>query len=95
MENDRRMYTDWMAERMVAAGRVGGPYRPSNGVEAEIFQRIWCNRCFNNKETGCPILMDAWFFEIDDPGYPRDWLQIGPDGQPKCFGFVPEKEDSQ
>lgn len=81
------------------------PYRPSNGTEGEIFMSRFCARCkrdakfqeTQDAEDGCPILADSFFYGIDDPKYPKEWI-IDPDappmwanqrGAPRCTAFEP------
>ncbi len=82
------------------AHRAGEKYRPSNGIEGEIFQGDFCERCKCDKvlngtvraddatpEDSCPIIGATMAYGVDDPKYPQEW-QIGPDGQPRCTAFT-------
>ena len=93
--SERRIYTDEDAERYFKAS-AGKPYRPSNGVEGEIFDSVWCAHCDADhafrqdmeKADGCPIIANVMAMAIDDPGYPQEW-RYGPSGQPMCSAFRP------
>ena len=69
------------------------PYRPSNGVEGEIFMETFCSRCERDRAyrdgTGdsCPIIAATMAFDIDDPGYPKEWV-LNDDDNPTCTAFV-------
>ena len=68
-------------------------YRPSNGTEGEIFQERYCSRCIHEGEEDgeyCHILTSAMIFEIDDPEYPKEWVQ-DESGKPMCLAFTTEK----
>lgn len=57
------------------------PYRPWSGTAGDIFQDAFCVRCkhdnFNEGtgEGGCPIIVAAMCFEINDPRYPKEWVK--------------------
>jgi hypothetical protein len=59
------------------------PYRPSNGTEGMEFDARFCDRCkrdakyrrTQNGEDGCPIVAAAHCYELDDPKYPKEWVQ--------------------
>jgi hypothetical protein len=58
------------------------PYRPSNGTEGEVFMDHFCRHCERDAactddhlELGCPIIADAFCFDIDDPNYPKEWVR--------------------
>jgi len=63
--------------------RAGTPYRPSNGIEGELFEGTWCADC--TKKSRCRIWDAALCFGLSDPEYPKQ-LVYGEDGQPKCTG---------
>lgn len=67
------------------------PYRPSNGTEDEFFQSNWCHRCERDRrqDRPCRILGDTFFLDVDDPGYPPEWVQDaeGWPGNPRCTAF--------
>lgn len=72
----------------------GKPYRPSNGTEGTSFvEGGWCNRCkadraYRENELtalGCDILARSLAFNVDDPGYPKEWVWKG--GEPVCTAF--------
>jgi hypothetical protein len=55
------------------------PYRPSNDTEGEIFIARWCNRCVKsdpdpNTEIDCDILSRSFWYNINDPEYPKEWV---------------------
>lgn len=92
---DRRIYDDGFADYLKARC-VGHPYRPSNGMEGEMFDRSWCADCQRDaafradpdNADGCPIYANAFAFGTNDPGYPKEWV-IGDNGQPKCTAHEP------
>ena len=59
------------------------PYRPSNGIEGMEFEARFCDRCKRDAKyrrtqdgaDGCPILAAVFCCEIDDPKYPKEWVQ--------------------
>jgi len=86
------------------AGAPLKPYRPSNGTEGEIFDDEWCANCERDRlfredpdrHDGCPIVAAALAYDVDDPEYPAEWVEvptIAPDGLMvncgKCTAFVP------
>jgi len=84
---DRRIFPDGLAEDLKA--EAGKPYRPSNGIEGEIFQALWCAECRHNRTpdgNGCLIELAAWAYDLGEEGYPSEW-QYGADGQPRCTAF--------
>lgn len=68
----------------------GKAYRPSNGMEGELFVAAWCDAC--SKNGPCEIIGRSMIHEVQDPGYPME-LRIRPDGQPECRAFVPAIEE--
>ena len=51
------------------------PYRPSNGTEGMYFEAKFCERCAkNDPEKGCDIQARAFWHQIDDPEYPKEWI---------------------
>lgn len=68
------------------------PYRPGSGTEGADFMARWCDRCKRDEAfrhgTGdsCPIAANTLAFDIDDPGYPKEW-RYGADGRPVCLAF--------
>lgn len=91
----RGLYPDDLAERFKA--HVGEKYRPSNGTEGQLFMDWFCDRCKRDAAfrdgsgDSCPIVADAFTFNVSDPKYPAEW-QYGTDGQPCCTAF--EREDA-
>ena len=66
---------------------AGTAYRPSNGTEGAFFEGAWCAGCRRGGEhAACRIHMMALAHDIEDPGYPREWI-YGSDGQPCCTAF--------
>lgn len=59
------------------------PYRPSNGTEGSVFEARFCDRCKRDAKyrrtqdgaDGCPILAAVFCIEVDDPKYPKEWVQ--------------------
>ena len=63
------------------------PYRPSNGTDGSIFEANWCEHCRKVRRFGaCRILLRVHAFAIDDPMYPREWVEDDGDG-PRCTAF--------
>lgn len=75
------------------AGRV--PYRPTSGTEGAGFMAVFCDRCQHDSAfrsgTGdsCPIAANTMVFDVDDPRYPVEWREDGPEG-PRCTAFARE-----
>jgi len=71
----------------VEAKLVSRVYRPSNGIEADIFWSQWCDRCKRDEAThGCPIRAATFAFKRADPEYPTEWI-YDKDGSPCCTAF--------
>lgn len=69
------------------------PYRPSNGTEGEIFQSQFCERCEKDRYESrpCLILGRIMALNINEPGYPKEWVRdVGVEwpGNPRCTAFV-------
>jgi hypothetical protein len=62
------------------------PYRPSNGTEGDIFEAEFCERCKNWRDGECEINMRAYFNEIEDSAYPKEWIKEN--GEPRCTAFI-------
>ena len=62
------------------------PYRPSNGTEGYAFIESNCANCERDKDQDCPILAASLACDIDDPGYPKEWV-YGDEGA-QCTAFV-------
>lgn len=71
------------------------PYRPSSGAEGEWFIGQWCARCGRDKcqngskamadcsqDDFCQIIGNTMFMDVDDPGYPKEW--VTDDDGPRC-----------
>jgi hypothetical protein len=65
------------------------PYRPSSGTEGMIFEENWCCNCehrpLNPNEGHCDISMDMFFYDIDDPEYPKEIILKN--DMPVCTSF--------
>lgn len=74
-------------------------YRPSSGHEGEWFIREWCQQCERDKcqngskpmdecqpEDLCQIIGDTMFMDINDPDYPKEWVED--ETGPRCTAFV-------
>lgn len=68
------------------------PYRPSNGSEGESFIAAWCERCEKDRRESkpCRILGRTFALDIDDKGYPKEWIRDAGEwpGNPRCTAFV-------
>lgn len=91
-----------MIVHSAASGSVPGcddadrePYRPANGFEGADFMAVFCNRCQHDAAfragTGesCPIAANTMVYDEDDPAYPVEWREDGPQG-PRCTAFQAE-----
>lgn len=93
MTDDRLIYPADLAT--ACASRAGQPYRPSNGLEGDLFYEAWCADCVRDAAiradpvlgTGCAILAATMAHGLDDPGYPKEW-RFGADGQPRCIAHT-------
>lgn len=63
------------------------PYRPSNGSEGEWFFNTYCDRCWFDRTEDCPILAATLVYEVDDPEYPKEWVDDG-DRCGRCTQFT-------
>lgn len=74
-------------------------YRPSSGAEGEWFIGQWCARCERDKcqngskamddcsqEDFCQIIGNTMFMDVDNPDYPKEWVED--DDGPRCTAFV-------
>lgn len=70
--------------------KAGAPYRPSNGIEGDMFMERFCHRCqLGTDETGgCPIIDTAFWRDIGEPEYPKE-LTHDSEGCPTCTSFAP------
>lgn len=66
--------------------RAGSKWRPSNGHEGELFERVHCMHCTKDNDGTCRIFMLTLVHGVKDPEYPAEW-QYGADGQPTCSAF--------
>lgn len=70
------------------------PYRPSNGTEGCDFEARFCDRCARDAafresdgaEDGCPLIANAFAFEIGHPDYPKEWIED--EHGPRCTAFT-------
>lgn len=75
------------------------PYRPSSGTEGASFFEAWCCRCARDKamregcdidecddNEKCQIIADTMCYGIDDPKYPKEWIE-DESGQ-RCTAFI-------
>ncbi|MDJ0648261.1 MAG: hypothetical protein QNJ60_06085 [Xenococcaceae cyanobacterium MO_188.B19] len=49
-------------------------YQPSNATEYDDFRAVFCDKCTKDVNEDCPIVLDAMFFDVDDPEYPDAWI---------------------
>ena len=69
------------------------PYRPSNASGGEWFVSRFCGHCKHDimdadydTADGCEILGWTFAVGVDDPKYPQEWREDGPEG-PRCTAF--------
>ena len=73
-------------------------FRPSSGTMGESFHARFCHRCERDRryreteEDPCEILGRTFFYDIDQPEYPREW-RYDSDGDPTCTAFVLSGEE--
>ena len=68
------------------------PYRPSSGTEGNYFVAEFCERCKHYCSTpggdpDCDILARSWWYDINDPKYPTEWVWTGEIGSYRCTAF--------
>lgn len=77
-------------------------YRPSNGSEGDCFQAAFCERCIRDRlaraptwdyANGCEILCRSLFFGVNDPHYPKEWVQDDDGSNPRCTAFLDEGDN--
>lgn len=65
-------------------------YRPSNGTEGMEFYSSWCETCCNDggidTDDGCEILTKTMVLDIEDEGYPNEWV-YDEQGVPCCTRY--------
>ena len=70
------------------------PYRPSNGTEGAIFEARFCSHCLHFRGDDdydyCDIVVRAFALDIDDAGYPPEWVED--EGGPRCTAFAETEE---
>lgn len=69
-------------------------YRPSNGTEGHAFIEHFCGRCVKDEAyrhggDSCPIVANTLAYGIDDPRYPREWIEDDDGSDPRCTAFEP------
>jgi hypothetical protein len=69
----------------------GEPYRPSTGTEGMDFECKFCNNCMHqnpdpNSKRHCDILMRAFWYNIGEEKYPREWQYKNDQGT--CTAFT-------
>lgn len=73
------------------------PWRPANGSEGDWFESRFCDHCAKpqlvNGTWDCPIQTNAFFFDLDDPEYPPEWIMEN--GAPRCTAFERGPNDRQ
>jgi hypothetical protein len=85
---------------VVRMKKIVEPYRPSNGTEGAAFTEAFCANCIKDHavnrggtdpdwEEGCPILAATYAFNVTDPRYPKEWIQV--DDGPMCTAYVPDE----
>ncbi len=62
-------------------------YRPANGSEGMAFMDAWCCNCARDANGDCQILAATFVFDVDDPNYPKEWVEDAVRG-PHCTAFV-------
>lgn len=60
-------------------------YRPSNGTEGELFYEEFCAKCVRDQNEDCPIYTATMVFGVDDPQYPKEWIED--EAGPRCTAF--------
>jgi len=83
--------TDEHAKANKESGYEGRKYRPSNGMEGEIFYDCFCANCTKDVNQDCKILGGSYCFSLKDDNYPEE-LQYDSEGQPTCTSFVSKKD---
>lgn len=73
------------------------PYRPSNGTEGEMFMERFCYRCATDEDyqdevpgaKGCLIILMTMCKDVDEIGYPPEWVSDDAVGlvNPRCTAF--------
>jgi len=86
----KELFTEDHAER-IKKSSVGKPYRPSNGTEGALFMGRFCDQCTEDNlndigEGGCKIILLSMSFDVDESGYPKEWV-YDKDGQPICTAW--------
>ena len=60
-------------------------YRPSNGTEGLYFEARMCDQCVRWRT--CDIHLDVMCLDIDDPKYPKEWVQEDDGTNARCTAF--------
>lgn len=69
----------------------GSPYRPSTGTEGMDFEYEFCQHCIHqnpdpNSKKQCDILFRAFWYNIGEEKYPREWQYLNDQGI--CTAFT-------
>ena len=57
------------------------PYRPANGTDGMLFMAHFCEGCKRDQvfqetgEGGCPIAAASLMYDVDEEGYPKEWIK--------------------
>lgn len=73
-------------------GHPGDPYRPGNGTEGELFMDAWCANCVKFNGGDCPIVAATLAFDIDEDGYPEEWV-FNRKGRPSCTAYSEDENE--
>jgi hypothetical protein len=91
--DESRLPFRWEAEgAFMSNAMTVKPYRPSNGTEGEVFHEAFCYQCryygdVIGKVPPCAIQDAALALQVDDPGYPAEWIED--EEGPRCTAFEP------
>jgi hypothetical protein len=74
------------------------PYRPCNSDEGAWFEGKFCDLCKRDAAyrrdpdhgDSCPILASVLALSIDDPNYPKEWVEDVDGKNPRCTAFEEE-----
>lgn len=70
------------------------PFRPSNGTQGASFIGHFCANCERDRNEDCPILAATFALDVDDPDYPKEWVEHEENGkvEAECTAFVEKGE---
>lgn len=78
------------------------PYRPSSGSEGDAFMGVWCAKCIRDRARredpeadGCAIIALTMALDVDDPHYPKEWIESPDHGNPICTAFSTDPDEPQ